>query len=81
MKKQIINLLHKSLAEVESLVENNKIPIQVYEAYIRVWNWSCPRFGGNIGIEQENFWNQYGMDKYYLKMNKTRKAFGFNPIV
>jgi hypothetical protein len=65
--------------DVENSYRWGSIPQNVFEAFCRVWDWSAPRFGGSVGLRHEAFWNQYGKDRYYSRINKVRRAFGLEP--
>jgi predicted metalloprotease len=80
MKNELKKILHLSLNEVEKLWTNYLISNKVYFAYLRVWAWSAVRYSGTASTKQDIFWTKYGKEKFYLKINKTRAAFGFQPI-
>lgn len=80
MKQRIIALMGKSWNEVHDLWVYGRIPDNVWRAWDRVWEWSSAKFGGPPGWRHESFWNTYGKEKYFQKINKTRRAFGLEEI-
>lgn len=80
MKKKLFPLLQFSLADIQRRYEWTLIDQATYEAYIRVWNWSAVRWSGHISNQQDRYWERYGKDAFYAKINKTRAAFGMSLI-
>ena len=69
-----------SFAEAERMFLEGRIGARCWEAYCRVWSWTAARFGGRAGERQEAFWAKHGKAAFYAKVNKTRCAFGFEPL-
>lgn len=82
MKQEITRLLRLNLSfnNVESLWLNGRITEKTWLAWVRVWEWLSPKFGGNPGLRHEIFWEKFGQDAYFRRINKVRVAFGFEPI-
>lgn len=80
MKRRLLELAHLTLAQVEDLYNWGSVSQAEYEAYCRVWDWSAPRFGGAIGLKHEAYWNKYGKERYYARIDKVRRAFGWDEI-
>lgn len=79
MKQTIRNLiLNYSFDQVTSQFHQGRISQTHYEAYCRVWDWITFRFGGTAAWKQECLWKR-SKQAVYDKINKTRKAFGFEP--
>jgi hypothetical protein len=79
MRKTIRHLIEcYSMAQVEQMHFRGQIAH--FEQYCRVWEWIAPRFGGLPGMKHESFYRRYGPGRYYAKINKTRAAFGYDPI-
>ena len=81
MKKQLLAIINLSLAQVEDRYRNGLIGQATFEAYCRVWDWSAVRWSGQADRKQEAFWKRYGKEAFYAKINKTRQAFGFPPVI
>jgi hypothetical protein len=83
VKQQVQELcrLEYSMNDVERMARNGFIGEALFRAYKAVWEWSAPRMGGMIGLKHDAFWERYGKGRYYDKINKVRKAFGFELIV
>lgn len=81
MRRKISQLLAlHSFNEVEQQFNRGMIGQQIFEAYCRVWAWIAPRFGGTPGFRQETFYNTFGKDRYYQRINKVRRAFNLAPL-
>lgn len=80
MKKRLIALMGRSLAEVVRLYVDGRIDAQTMVAYRRVWQWSAPRFEAEHGLLQDAFEMRFGREAYKAKIDKTRRSFGFTPI-
>jgi hypothetical protein len=80
MKKQLQAIMHLTPAQVEDAFYCGQISYQLYRAYELVWGWSAPRWSNPWSDRQERFWEKYGKDAFYRKINKTRAAFGFSLI-
>ena len=78
MKVTIKNLIQNySFNQVDQQFAQGQISQTHYEAYCRVWEWCAPRFGGSAGFKQESYWKRHGKEAYFAKINRVRKAFGF----
>lgn len=80
MKKKIFSLIYYSYNEVEQMLYDGRVSVETFIAYKRIWGWSAFRYSGEWGNKQAQFWNHWGKEKFYNKMNKTRKAFGFEEL-
>lgn len=80
MKNKIKFYIWRTHEEMRVLYENGIVSQNIYDSWTLVWNWCSPRFGNIIGQKHDAFYNKYGKEKYYAKINKTRNAFGFKPI-
>lgn len=82
MKNKLLAIMSLSLGEVENMHWDGRLEDRVFEAYVRIWKWTAVRWSNvhNADQEQERFWQKYGKEAFYRKINKTRQAFGFEPI-
>lgn len=80
MKKKVRALLGYSWNEVSAMFWQGRIEQEVWDAYNRVWNWIGPRMGGAAGVKHDLFYVKNGAARYYAKINKTRRIFGFNEL-
>lgn len=82
MKKQLQELFRYSLSEesAERMFHSGRIGQQTYESYCHVCRWLAPRITGRTGDHQWAFIQQFGLVKFYARINKVRKAFGFHPL-
>lgn len=76
MKKILLGYMSWSYSEMEKFLYYGLINQRVFEAFVRIWNWSAPRHGGSISRKHDAFYEKYGAEKYYAKINKVREAFG-----
>lgn len=79
-KTELTRLMLEPRSRVEQLEAWGSISQSTASAYYAVWNWSAPRHSGLIGMKHDAFWDKYGKDAYYARINKVRKAFGFKTI-
>ena len=77
IKPSIAKFLHLSLEQVECCLGYGLISAADFAGYKAVWAWSSAKFGGSIADRHEAFWNQFGQDAYYRRINKVRAACGF----
>jgi hypothetical protein len=77
MKKEIQRLIHLSWNEAQQLWIYGHISDRVWAVFQRVWEWRGPLLSS---WRQDVFYNRYGKERYYAKINKTRQAFGVPPI-
>jgi len=81
MKKHLQQLVScYSWNQVHAMWSDGRINDATWYAYDRVWGWSAVRWSNPYGERQEWFWEKYGKDKFYAKINKVRAAFGFDLI-
>lgn len=82
MKTKLIHWfkLQKSYNEMERFFHYGIITYNEFWAYVSVWEWCSPRMGGRAGEKQDKFWEKYGKEAYYKRINKVRAAFGFDLI-
>lgn len=69
-----------SFNEAEMAWRNGLIDERAWIAFVPVWSWCSFRCGGCAGHKQEVFWKRFGKEAYMRKINRTRTAFGFEPI-
>lgn len=50
-------------------------------SYLALWEWCGHRFSGRAGQKQEAFWEKYGKEAFYRRVNKVRAACGFEPLI
>lgn len=79
MKQELMRLRLSPISTVQIMFSNGLITQPVWAAYCRIWLWSAPRFGGLHGLKHDDFLTRYGRKAYETKINRTRKAFGFQP--
>lgn len=82
MKKRITQFFKcgYSLATMEHMVRDGTISQNEFEAYCAVWEWCAYRLSGNAAMKQESFWNRFGKEAFYRRMNKVRSAFNLSPV-
>lgn len=82
MKGAIAHYLAMSLSfdDMARLYNYGRLSPEVWQSWQRVWEWLSPKMGGAPGLRHDIYWNRYGKDRYFAKINKTRVAFGFEPI-
>lgn len=66
-----------SFNEAANLARQGMIKDRAWLAFTRVWEWASFHFSSD---KQERFYQTYGKQAFYEKINKTRAAFGFPPI-
>ena len=83
MKQQLKNLLSLGFNEVEQQFYRGMIGQTTWEAYCRVWTWSAVRWSNVCQADtiQERFYTRYGKAAFYRRINRTRAAFGFGPVI
>ena len=69
-----------SLEQVVRLYVDGRIDAKTMVAYRRVWQWCAPRFTAKHGLLHDAFEIHYGREAYQRKIDKTRMAFGFQPL-
>lgn len=70
-----------SFIDAERMYYNGQIGQKVWEAFCRVWGWSTFRMSNPYDWKQDCFWKKYGKQAFYRKINRTRAAFGFEPLI
>lgn len=82
MKKQILSLIKMeySYDQVIHLYKYGHISKELLKAWVKVWEWASVKYGGKIAEEQDRFFDKYGAEKFYAKINKTRRAFGLQKL-
>lgn len=83
MKKKIHRLLKFSAAEMEQQYRSGFVSQLDYDVYLRVWIWLNVRCSSYVNAENTQilFIRKYGRKAYHRKINRTREAFGFEPLV
>ncbi len=51
-----------------------------YDYYCLLWIWSVPRFSNNLNADfiQSKYYEKYGKERYYKRINRVRKWFGLD---
>lgn len=77
LRPQIKRLMGCSLAQVEAQIGRWG---RTYDGFFAVWEWCAVRLGGATGFKHERFVAQHGFPAYYRRINRMRKACGFEPL-
>lgn len=80
MKTTLTSLIHSTPNEVDAMLRQGRISDTVHRAYMRVWIWSAPRWGGIACAMQDAFHAKHGWKAYQRRVDKVRAAFGFKPL-
>lgn len=67
-------------SEAERMHRDGRMTDREWQRYERVWTWSAVRFGGSHGMLHDRFYNLRGHDAYYARINRVRRASGWEPL-
>lgn len=68
--------------EVERMWNQGRLSDREWHRYRFAWTWCAARWSNvcRAGEKQERFWNRFGKEAYYRRMNRVRRICGFAPI-
>ncbi len=76
LKPRLRELIRLSYNEAEAL----GLGWRTWSGYLALWEWCAVRLGGNASRKHDQFWRKHGPVAYYARINRVRKACGFEPI-
>ena len=53
---------------------------RTWAGFVACWEWIAPRMAGRAGKKHDQFWQTYGREAYYARINRVRKGCGFEPF-
>ena len=53
--------------------QTGRISRHQWQQYRAVWNWSANRFGGNAGRSQERYYQRYGSERYWQRIDAVKR--------
>ena len=69
----MINLSEATYQTACGHYQAGRVSRRQWQQYRAVWSWSANRFGGDAGRAQERFYQRYGSDRYWQRIDAVKR--------
>ena len=69
----MINLSEATYQTACDLYQAGRVSRRQWQEYRAVWRWSANRFGGDAGRAQERFYQRYGSERYWQRIDAVKR--------
>ena len=69
----MINLSEATFDTAFDHYQAGRVTRRQWQQYRAVWGWSANRFGGDAGRAQERFYQRYGSDRYWQRIDAVKR--------
>ena len=60
--------------EAERFLHEGRLAQRVFDHYW-MFHWAAPRFSGSAGFVQERFYNRFGKDAYFRRIDRMKRYY------